>query len=199
MTSDALNDAGMPLGRPPLGAAVLGRFTKWGGGRHWEWVGRYLGADEHGDWWYAPPGTFCSRPGFEFTEQVAWVSVTPPGQGWAASFYPAPKQVRIYVDMTTPPEWRRRAGADAADRRGEWEVTMVDLDLDVWLDDDGHLVVDDEDEFAAHQVELAYPPEVVALAEASRDHVLAAIIAGDEPFATVGFDWLRRAHDGVPW
>jgi len=42
---------------------------------------------------------------------------------------------------------------------------MVDLDLDVVLTREGHLFVDDEDEFAAHQVELGYPPEVVALAE----------------------------------
>ena len=69
MTSAAASDpAGMPSARPPLGAPVLGRFTKWGEGRHWEWVGRYLGSDEHGDWWFAPPGTRCTRPGLDFVE-----------------------------------------------------------------------------------------------------------------------------------
>ena len=73
---------------------------------------------------------------------------------------------------------------------------MVDLDLDVVLTRDGNLFVDDEDEFAEHQVALGYPPEVVALAEHWRDRVLAAVAAGDEPFASVGHEWLRRADAG---
>ena len=39
-----------------------------------------------------------------------------------------------------------------------------------------------------------YPPEVVALAEHWRDRVHAAVAAGEEPFATVGHTWLRRAE-----
>ncbi len=57
---------------------------------------------------------------------------------------------------------------------------------------EGHLYVDDEDEFAQHQVELGYPEEVVALAERWRDRVFAAVAAGDEPFGSVGHAWLRR-------
>ena len=41
-------------------------------------------------------------------------------------------------------------------------LRAVDLDLDVVRGTDGPLVVDDEDEFAEHQVALGYPPEVVA-------------------------------------
>jgi hypothetical protein len=37
---------------------------------------------------------------------------------------------------------------------------------------------------------------VVALAERWRDLVLAAVVAGDEPFATVGHAWLRGADPG---
>ena len=73
---------------------------------------------------------------------------------------------------------------------------MVDLDLDVVLTREGHLFVDDEDEFAVHQVELGYPPEVVALAERWRDRIFAAVASGHEPFATVGHEWLRRAGTG---
>ena len=183
----------MPSGRPPIGAPVLGRFTKWGEGRHWEWVGRYLGADEHGDWWVAPPGTRCVRPGRDFIEEVGWVSVAPVGRGWAASFYPDPKHISVYVDMTTPAVWQRRAGTgEHGDEGPEWEVTMVDLDLDVVLTREGLLFVDDEDEFAEHQVSLGYPPEVVALAEDAARTVLAAVAEGREPFATVGDAWLRR-------
>jgi protein associated with RNAse G/E len=95
--------------------------------------------------------------------------------------------------MTTEPVWRRRGSGDGGP---EWEVTMVDLDLDVVLTREGHLYVDDEDEFAQHRVELDYPEEVVALAERWRDRVHTAVAAGDEPFATVGHAWLRRAESG---
>jgi uncharacterized protein len=194
----------MPLARPPIGAAVLGRFTKWGGGRHWEWVGRYLGSDAFGHWWYAPGGTRCVRPGVDFVQTDSWVSLVPHEGAYAAGFYPAHRDVSVYVDMTTEPVWQRRAVAAPASPAGaagaaggpEWEVTMVDLDLDVVLTREGHLFVDDEDEFAEHQVTLGYPPEVVALAEHWRDRVLAAVAAGEEPFASVGHEWLRRADAG---
>jgi hypothetical protein len=87
------------------------------------------------------------------------------------------------------------AGGEDDGTGPEWEVTMVDLDLDVVLTREGHLFVDDEDEFAEHQVELGYPAEVVALAERWRDLVLSAVAAGDEPFGTVGHEWLRRAGE----
>ncbi|MFM6848590.1 MAG: DUF402 domain-containing protein [Terrabacter sp.] len=188
-------------GMPPEGLApgtpVAGRFTKWGGGRHWEWVGRYLGGDEHGHWWYAPAGTRCVRPGADFVESSGWVSLVPHEGAYAVGFYPAHREISIYVDMTTEPRWCRRAPDEAGDDVGpEWEVTMVDLDLDVVLTREGHLFVDDEDEFAEHQVQLGYPPEVVALAEHWRDRVHAAVAAGEEPFGTVGHGWLRRAEAG---
>jgi uncharacterized protein len=186
----------MPSTRPPLGAPVLGRFTKWGEGRHWEWVGRYLGTDGYGHWWHAPAGTRCVRPGVDFVSESSWVSLVPHEGAYAASFYPAHREICVYVDMTTPPVWQRR---EAVDGGPEWEVTMVDLDLDVVLTGDGHLFVDDEDEFAEHQVTLGYPAEVTALAERWCDRVLAAVADGDEPFASVGHEWLRLADAGDVW
>ena len=186
---------GMPSGGLAHGTPMAARFTKWGGGRHWEWVGRYLGADEHGHWWYSPAGTRCSRPGMEFVEEDGWVSLVPHVGAYAVGFYPQGRQVSVYVDMTTEPVWQRR---DAADGGAEWEVTMVDLDLDVVLTREGDLFVDDEDEFAEHRVQLGYPPEVVALAERWRDLVLAAVAAAEEPFGSVGHEWLRRADAAEP-
>ena len=174
---------------------MAGRFTKWGGHPHWEWVGTYLGADTHGDWWYSPPGTRCVRPGRDFREEHGWVSLAPSTGAWAAGFYPAAKDVRIYVDMTTEPVWQRRDGR--SDHWGadgpEWEVTMVDLDLDVVLTRDGNLFLDDEDEFLAHRESLGYPPDVVALAERTSTDVLRAVAEGREPFGSVGHAWLDRA------
>lgn len=172
-----------PLGGLPIGTPVRGRFTKWGGARHWEWNGRYVGEDEFGHWWYAAPGTRCTRPGHDFVEVAGWVSLMPRDRAWAASFYPETKEISVYVDMTTVPEWRPR---DSSDGGPEWEVTMVDLDLDIVLTREGDLFVDDEDEFAEHQVELGYPAEVIALAEAAAVDVHAAIASGAEPFASLG-------------
>lgn len=184
----------MPAGGLAPGTPVAGRFTKWGGGRHWEWDGRYLGADEHGHWWFAPAGTHCARPGVEFVEASGWVSLAPHEGAYVAGFYPSHRDISVYVDMTTEPVWRRRDEVGGP----EWEVTMVDLDLDVVLTRDGHLFVDDEDEFAQHRAQLGYPAEVVALAERWRDLVHAAVAAGDEPFGAVGHAWLRRAASGGP-
>ena len=191
--------AGLPHGGLVVGTPVAGRFTKWGGGPHWEWAGRYLGADEHGHWWYSAPGTRCVRPGMDFEEEVGWVSLAPHVGAYAAGFYPAPKHVSVYVDMTTEPHWQPRTpGSQLGDgpHAPEWEVAMVDLDLDVVLTREGDLFVDDEDEFEQHRSELGYPDEVVALALHWRDVVYEAVASGAEPFGSVGHEWLRLAASG---
>jgi hypothetical protein len=59
----------------------------------------------------------------------------------------------------------------------------------------GWVVVDDEDEFAEHQVELGYPAEVIALAESSRDRVHAAILDEDPPYDGSHQRWLDVLAD----
>lgn len=184
----------MPPGLPPLGAAVLGRFTKWGEGRHWEWVGRYLGSDEFGHWWYAPVGTRCVRPGVDFVETDSWVSLVPHEGAYAAGFYPAHREIRVYVDMTTRPVWQRRAADDGGP---EWEVTMVDLDLDVVLTRDGQLFVDDEDEFAEHRVTLGYPDEIVLMAAEGCEEVRRAVSTSQPPYDGTAERWLALLDAGV--
>lgn len=165
------------------GDALEVRFTKWGGGRHWEFPATYLGRDEHGHWAGCPVGTRLERPEHTFASEFAWVLLLPEGLPWAASFYHSAEQpISVYVDVTTPPAW---SGAT---------VTMVDLDLDVILGRDGSLSVDDEDEFEEHSVSLCYPEEIVALARRSADEVFAAIAAGVEPFLSVGHRWLDTAN-----
>ena len=64
---------------------------------------------------------------------------------------------------------------------------MVDLDLDVVVTREGHLYVDDEDEFAEHQVALGYPPEVIDLARRACHRGLSARIeVGAEPWRSAG-------------
>ena len=70
-------------------------------------------------------------------------------------------------------------------------VTMVDLDLDVVVREDGSVAVDDEDEFAVHQRRFAYPPEIVQCARSCTE-VLAAIEGRAAPFEGTGDTWLSR-------
>jgi protein associated with RNAse G/E len=86
--------------------------------------------------------------------------------------------------MTTPPGW----DGDV--------VRAVDLDLDVIRLQTGDVVVDDEDEFAEHQVSYGYPPEIVALAETSRDIVHAAIVARRPPYDGSHLRW-QAVLDGL--
>ena len=134
------------------GDVVDVRFTKWGGGRHWEFPVTVLGTDDHGVWAGAGVGTRLWRPAASFVSEFDWVTLVPHEAAWAASFYDAEDHpTSVYVDMTTPAVWSGNS------------VSMVDLDLDVIVRRDGTLLLDDEDEFALHQVELGYPPR-------DRDH-----------------------------
>ena len=154
-------------------------MTKWGDRPHWEFEAKYLGADGHGHWAGLPAGTAFRRPGMEFVSTNMQVTLIPRAGWWVATFHgPGGKTwadlddapVDVYVDMTTPAE------IDGL------TVRCVDLDLDVIRGDNGHVIVDDEDEFAEHQVAFGYPPDVVRAAEESCATVLAAVSAGAAPF-----------------
>ena len=71
-------------------------------------------------------------------------------------------------------------------------LRAVDLDLDVVKLQDGTIFLDDEDEFAEHQVSFGYPPEVVAMAERSAAQVLAAVRDGTAPYDGTADAWLAR-------
>jgi uncharacterized protein len=166
-------------------------FSKWGGGRHWEYDAWVLGDDEHGTWVGAPAGTRVARPGAAFESPSHFVSLVPRNLGFVATFYgehPGPgvdPQVELYVDITTVPTWQTDAGGSI--------VRMVDLDLDVLRGRSGRVWVDDEDEFADHRVRYGYPADLVRLAASSCDQVRADVLAGRGPFGgDVGRRWLSR-------
>jgi protein associated with RNAse G/E len=69
---------------------------------------------------------------------------------------------------------------------------MIDLDLDVELWRDGELKLLDEDEFAEHQVTMAYPAEVITEAARAANFLVTAISTGQEPFATAWQSWLKK-------
>ena len=178
------------------GTTVRCEMTKWDGSSHWVFSGTYLGSDEHGDWIGYPAGTHFSRPGADFTCPNDQVGLVPaPGEAgerpWCLPTFHGPGsvtwmdldggRVAVYVDMTTPAVW----DGDT--------VRAIDLDLDVVRGDNGRVIVDDEDEFAEHQVAFGYPGEVVRLAEESCRQVRAAMLAGEAPYDGAShLPWLER-------
>ena len=129
-------------------------MSKWGGRPHWEFDAVLLGSDDHGDWIGIPAATYMSRPGAEVTTEVDQVSLVPAGgpdadRAWLATFHAVGGPVNTYVDISTPPTWDGRV------------LRATDLDLDVVREVTGEVWVDDEDEFAEHQILFSYPDEVV--------------------------------------
>ncbi len=158
-----------------LGSPVRVVMTKWGDLPHWEFDAVALGGDEHGSWFGVPAGALLQRPGASFVTETDQVVLAPIGRAgadgwWVATFHAPGYVVSTYVDMTTPPT------SDDA------RVHAVDLDLDVIRTAEGHVFVDDEDEFAEHRLAYGYPADVVSSAEASAAWVLESVLAERAPF-----------------
>nr|WP_253945463.1 DUF402 domain-containing protein [Nocardioides sp. zg-DK7169] len=106
------------------------------------------------------------------------------------TFYGPGNWCTLYVDIASPPRW---------DREGEVPVLRsVDLDLDVIRGDTGRVWVDDEDEFAAHRVDLDYPAGVVAAALDSCERVRRAVAAASPPYDGSAGAWLERVRGLSP-
>ena len=162
---------------------------KWPDHPHWEFDALRLGEDAHGVWVGAPAGTSMRRPGAGFVTDQAQVSLVPRDAGFVATFY-APggsSPCEVYVDITTVPQW---SGGSVR------TVSAVDLDLDVIRGWTGRVWVDDEDEFAANRLLLAYPGDVVRLAATSCEAVHAAVRAGWPPYDGSALAWLTALVDG---
>jgi len=159
-------------------------FTKYDGSLHWHQIMRYLGEDVHGVWLGMPGGATAQRgsePPVRFDEPM--VQLVPAGQWWTAVFNDAPAEVDVYCDISTPARWVH-----------DGEVTMVDLDLDVIRRRGGQILLDDQDEFAEHQVRYGYPAELIRQAEQAAAWLLAAVSAGAEPFGLAYQAWLDKVR-----
>ncbi len=177
------------------GTPVRCEMSKWGGGPHWEFDGVFLGTDDHGDWLGFPAGTHHSRPGRAFDSEVDTVTLVPLG-GWSLPTFHAPGiWCDLYVDVATPAEWTGDV------------LRAIDLDLDVIrmsndspvrrpppgvLAGPGVAFVDDEDEFAEHQVSFGYPAEVITAARSAANEVFAAVMAGTAPYDGSHRRWLEQ-------
>lgn len=167
------------------GTPVRCETTKWRDRPHWVYEGTYLGADDFGDWIGFSPGSRFTRPGADYVAPYAQVTLVPAEdlaeRGWLATFHSSAGKVRTYVDITTPPRWRFAT------------LQCVDLDLDVVQGLTGRVWVDDEDEFALHREQWAYPEIVVVSAVASCEAVERAVRRGEAPFdGETHLPWLDR-------
>ena len=164
---------------------VAMRYTKWGGIDHWHFELEPLGQDEFGRWFFGRKGLIQQRgaepPMLHPHDFVLLV----PAEGCWTAYFNAEDDMEIYVDVTTRPV----LDGDT--------VTAVDLDLDVVRYVDGRVEVLDEDEFAEHQVQLAYPAELISQARATCDWLVGAVSSRAEPFGQAGAAWLARARGGA--
>jgi hypothetical protein len=159
-------------------------MSKWGARPHWEYDARWLGEDEHGEWLGIPAGTLMTRPGATYVAPTDQIGLVPAAdaedRGWLAWFHAAGSHVVVYVDITTAPSWDGTV------------LRAVDLDLDVIRMTAGEVKIDDEDEFAEHQLEFGYPPEIIVGARASCDLVHAAVLAQAAPYDGTALTWLAQ-------
>jgi hypothetical protein len=175
------------------GSPVRIEMQKWGGRAHWSFDAVWLGTDEHGTWLGVPTGTHMARPGATYVNPTDQVCLVPDGHGWFATFHAPGSTVKVYVDMATPSIWHGPV------------VRAVDLDLDVVRRLDDSVYIDDEDEFAEHQVALGYPPEIVELAESSCAEVARLVEKWEPPFDAETHDrWLSQLAElgldsGLRW
>lgn len=167
---------------PRSGDPVTVQFFKYPDRPHWRHTMVWLGEDKHGVWLGAPVGTVVQR-GKEppVTMEHAFVQLIPEGGWWAAIFNAESSRTRVYVDVTTPPQWVT-----------PHRVEMIDLDLDVILRRDGTLEVDDEDEFELHRRQLAYPQRLVDAARGAAARLVVALETENAPFDGSSGKWLAR-------
>lgn len=162
-------------------------FRKWGDAAHWRFETTLLGRDEHGTWLRNTPPTPFTGPRGAGEWAHSFAILVPNSEWWVASFNAKAgwkaTDVEVYVDVTTVPTWPDPS-----------HMTVIDLDLDVIRQFDGHVYVDDEDEFDEHRVKFGYPDEVVEQALRTTTELVEATEQRREPFGEVGRRWLSASR-----
>ncbi len=162
---------------PRPGDLVVARNRKYDGTSHWVVPGHYLGADEFGHWIFQGTHEFISRPGAALYTESDAVLLIPFTGDWVATFYDEahPGKVELYIDLAIELQWRRI-------RPDVVEFHMIDMDLDVVRTATRGLYVDDEDEFAQHRIDLAYPDELCTRMESACAVLVEDVAGANAPF-----------------
>jgi protein associated with RNAse G/E len=104
----------------------------------------------------------------------------PRNDWWVFTYNPKHPWATHWIDTSTPATFE------------EHRVTTIDLDLDVVRGPDGTVWIEDEDEFAEHQVVFGYPPALISNAMRATKEMERALIDLREPFASAPASWLAR-------
>lgn len=158
-------------------------FRKWPETAHWHFTVHPLGEDEHGRWFCLPAGARVQRGAEEPRIYPQATALVLRDDLWWVGYWNADREAQpeLYIDIATPARW------------SPGRVTLIDLDLDVVRSWQGEVEIVDRDEFELHQVELAYPRELIEAAERTASEVADLVVRRAEPFGDVGRAWLERA------
>lgn len=169
-----------------LGDRIQQHYRKYDGTPHWHFDTAYLGTDEHGIWLGGGPGDVFERPGRRFLADAHYVTLIP-DNCFVATFNDPSEAVRsqIYIDVMSVPQWQGSL------------VEAIDLDLDVVRRYGGEVLIDDEDEFAEHQVRFGYPAELIETVRRTADLLFEQVRTEQEPFGSVGFKWLEFCRSSL--
>jgi hypothetical protein len=166
------------LVRRPGDLLRLGRY-KWPGTPHRTADLRLLLVDGHGLWLDVPPGRdLGDSPGWDWAAHHRAVLLVPSAGDWVA-YWSSYGTVYVDIGLLIPP----CSGDD---------ISFIDLDLDVYVDQEGTVMTLDEAEFKANVDRLAYPAWVIDHAHRVHEQVLSDLSAPAEPFASAGNSILRR-------
>ena len=147
-------------------------YEKSDGRPHWEFDALRLGVDDHGVWLGVRRGTHQARPGLSVAAAADHVVLVAASGEHCTTFHSDRDRaaIEVYVDITCGHRWQ------------DGRITMFDLDLDVIRRWDGTVVIDDEDEFAAHRVRFEYPDDVVESALAATQSLQSQLERESAPF-----------------
>lgn len=174
--------------RPEPGSPIVVQWRKWDGSTHWRHEGYYLGQDRWGDWVGQRTGQPSRRPGAGFSAEQDGVTLFPHQGPYVHSWNAEPAATAIYIDLAWDLQWTPQG------------PTAIDMDLDVVRGRDGRQTfLDDQDEWAEHQVQYGYPREFIEQVQTEAERLLGEVAAGRAPFdAVTGEHWLAELARLVP-
>ena len=157
--------------------------TKYDGSLHYRYSMQLVRQEPNLLTLYCPPETPLESYRGQFTTQFHSLELY-----WSDRYYnvvllwyPDWRPRMHYVNVATPATW------------SDGTLRFVDLDLDViWRAETNEVILDDEDEFALHQVRFGYPSDLIALAQRSGEEVRAMIARRAYPFDGSLLSW--RPH-----
>lgn len=142
------------------------------------WEALVVGEDDLGLWLYAPAGV-------RNRHNMSGVQLLTRDKWWVAWWWDDPKGRWCAADVCTPVTIAAEAHS------------YDDLEIDVVGNEDGFLMVVDEDEFEEARASVPYPSSVAEAALAARDELVRAMTERIEPFGDRGWSYLAGATQAL--